>query len=290
MSSLYEDLNATYDPTDTILGDKQLAAAKAQVKDGLVEALGLGPSEGLVAHFGPEAYNAVKPMLGNILPDLPENLTMEGLQSSLKSSIDSGLTGIREGAADLLENTIKPAANNALNAIGDTISGLKNNAIDSLNNTFGDTVANAQMRGLFPGARSTKMTPVDEEFGNESLDNNIPRTLSSSFEKTNIPPTESEMPSMRQPINRAPIQRSAEPETSMEMDNFAKTVPESEAVDTGVDAGLESAGAALDSTGIGAIGGLILGLAGLGGSLGELFGDHKPKITLPNIIAAPQMV
>ena len=53
---------------------------------------------------------------------------------------------------------------------------------------------------------------------------------------------------------------------------------------------LETIGGALDSTGIGAIAGAVLGLAGLGVTLAELFkGHHTPAPpAAPNIISAPQ--
>jgi hypothetical protein len=53
---------------------------------------------------------------------------------------------------------------------------------------------------------------------------------------------------------------------------------------------LETLGGALDSTGIGAIAGAVLGLAGLGVTLAELFkGHHTPAPpAAPNIISAPQ--
>ena len=92
--------------------------------------------------------------------------------------------------------------------------------------------------------------------------------------------------------------------TNVEMKNFAAGGEEAAEEGVGEVAGeavgeaasgtasgvLETIGGALDSTGIGAIAGAVLGLAGLGVTLAELFkGHHTPAPpAAPNIISAPQ--
>jgi len=187
--------------------------------------------------------------------------------------------GLKYGS-DLL-SSIATSAYNAIGNVTSQVTSAAGNAVSNLATQAGNTISNitSQASGALNSAADNINAPsllneVNPEFGETEgnlmsmLNNTSSRSLSSEvISGRSNAPNESEVPTQEQPMESAgdavEVPATEAPTIIEAPLETAVTAGTDAGITIGSEAAVETAGAALDATGIGAPLGLILGVAGL---------------------------
>eukprot|EP00054_Salpingoeca_dolichothecata_P036479 m.274167 g.274167 ORF g.274167 m.274167 type:complete len:370 (-) comp67625_c0_seq1:196-1305(-) len=252
------------------------------------------------------ANNIISNVGGRVLRNIGSKINdaTDGLRDRVNDTLSKlsntkdEIKGVRSRARDILEGTDESEPESQEQTFGDDdVDTLDGDINDPLPPRTGDVLP-SQLTINKPEDVEDRTT-LQDDFNTDDLNEmslQQPRTLRQEIFKSEQPKEEmNDEPDVNQEAQKALGNNEGDDvNQGIELKNVGENagedvgedVAENVGEDAGIavgDAGLEAAGAALDSTGIGALVGIPLGIAGLAGSLVGLFEHHKSKPSISQL-------